>query len=663
MKKIYFTLCLLLCAAFVFSQEISLKYGKITDDELKMTTYDKDTTAVAVVLYEDGYTSYTYNNTVGFQVILDIKKKVKILKQEGVSEADISIPYYKSGNDKETVSNLDATAYNIEKGKVIKTKLEKKYIFDEEINNRYHQVKFSIPNVKEGTVIEYKYRITSPYASRIPDWNVQSHIPVMNSYYEVLIPEYYHFKIDAAKGFERIQVEETKQNQNFNIGYSSSGQAVNVTSDSRLLKFRAKDMPALKDEPYVWYLNDYISGVRFELSGTKFPNDFYKPYTSTWQNIEETLKEKTDFGSNVKMANPYKTEVKTIVEESVTEEEIITKIYALIKEKIRWNESYSFWGNNARDAVKNGTGDNGQINMVLLSMLKDAKINAYPVLISRRNYGRLPYTHPSLDKLNTFLVAAETSDGKSFYMDGSAVRGGLNVLPVNLLVDRGWPYNNVGGEKWVNLTNLAKNQQLIAQKASIDENGKMTSEMTTRYNNQIAYNVKSDYFSAKDSVEYLENFQDKNNLTVDSYVIEGIEPMSNTVSEKMTYTKNYEIVGNYIYINPLIFTHLDKNPFTQSERKLPIEFNYPYTYISSIILTIPDGYEIEELPSILNMSLPENAGKCTYLINRMTDNTIQLNYRFDLNKIIFIQSDYELIKEFFGKVASKNTELVVLKKI
>ena len=658
MKKSHILLfCFLAGSIWAKSQEISYKYGKIADDELKMTTYDKDTSAVAVVLYENGYFSYDYNTTVGFQTTLDLKKKIKILKPEGTNYGDIAIPYYSKNNaEREMVSGIEAIAYNLENGKVVKSKLEKKYIFVEKINDRRNLLKFSIPNVKAGTVIEYKYQITSPFVFNIPDWNTQDNIPVLNSYYEVLVPEYYFFNVDAAKGYERIQVEESNQNQSF--------ASANVNSNSRLLKFTAKDVPALKSEPYVWCLNDFISGVRFEISGTKYPNDFYKPYTNTWKDIEITLKDKTDFGDNMKMSNPYKNEVKAIVAASSSQDEIIEKIYALIKEKIHWDESYSFWGNKAKDAVKNGTGDNGQINMILLSMLKDANIHAYPVLISRRNHGRLPYTHPSLDKLNSFLVAAQTSEEKIYYMDGSAIYGGLNVLPVNLLVDRGWAFNEKQvGDKWVNLTNLTKNQEIIFQKANIDETGLMTCEKTARYTNQIAYKFKSNYFSAKDSAEYLDNYENTNKITIEDYALEGAAAMSNTVNEKMTFTKKYELIGDYVYINPLIFTHFEKNPFTQSERKLPIEFNYPYTYIMTVILNIPENYVVEEIPATLNMSLENNTGKCIYQTTSISDKCLQLNYRFELNQIIFPQTDYDAIREFFGQAATKNTELIVLKKI
>jgi hypothetical protein len=636
--------CLWLYIGLAFSQEISLTYGDITIDELNMTSYANDTSAVAVVLYENGKTSYEYSSVL--EQVFDMQEKIKILKPEGSNQGDIAITYFVgNGVSGESISKLEAFSYNLENGQIIKTALEKQYIFDEKVSDHIRQIKFSIPNVKTGTVIEYKYRKTTPAIFNIPTWYVQRDIPVLNSFYEARIPEKFLFKVDAMKGFEHIQVEESTEFNN-RIGHL------------RVIKVTAKEMPPIKAEPYVWCLNDLKSGVGFEFNGIALAA------ANSWKDIAKLLKDKSDFGSNMRMSNPYKDEVKYIVQNAKSEDEIITQIYSLIKEKIRWNETYSFAGNNAREAVKNGTGNNGQINMILLSMLKDAKIKAYPVLVSTRDNGRLSLIRPSLDKINTFIVVAETSDGlRNIYMDGSAIYGGVDVLPPTLLVDRArlLKENETGGE-WVNLTNLGRNQKMTQMKATINEEGTMHCEQATRYTNQVAYQFKSDYFAAKDSIEYIENYSTENKITVSSHSLEGLNPMSNVVNEKITFTKNLEPTGDFMYVNPMIFAHLEENPFTQSERKLPIELDYPYSYTTSTTITVPQNYTIDEIPAALHIILPNNAGKCVYEIKKVNDTTIQANYRFELNQILFPQTDYEFLREFYGQITAKNTALVVLKK-
>ena len=661
-KLLILFICTAASAATISAQEYSLKFGKVTNYELTMKVYPKDTTASAVVLYDDGNTYFAYEHTTGFKITEEIKRKIKILKQDAVSEATITIPYYfKSNSNRVSINGLEAFSYNMENGKIVKTKLEKKYIFDEEVSKRYRQIKFSIPDVKAGTVIEYKYMRETDNIFNMPDWTIQGDLPVVSSIYEVKIPEYFYYNIDT-KGYESIKVDESSEIQQFNAGSNSTTGSDNITCSCRDIRYTAKDIPALKDDNYVWCVDDFLSEVRFELKGTKYPNDFYKPYSLTWDDLEHTLNNETDFTANIKTSDPYRDEIKALVSQTKDETEKIQLVYSYIKNKIRWNEVYDFMGDNVKSAIKNGTGNNAQINIVLMSALKDAGIKNYPILLSRKSRGRLPLSFPSLNKLNTFIVAAETSDGKKVFMDGSATFGGLNMLPADLLVDRGRVFESSCTEKWVNLSNLGKNQHISSLILNLDKDGKMIGVQNTMYINQFAYSYKSAFNSTKDSTKYVEKFQNENQITIDSLKIGGKEPMSNVVKEQMNFTKKFETEGDFLYINPMIFTHITKNDFTQSERKLPVEFNYPYVIQLSCTITIPDNYKIEEIPKSLRIVMDENKGKCIYQV-KQDGNVLQMSYRFELNQIIYPQNEYVFLKDFFGQVATKNAEMVVLKKI
>ena len=654
MKQIFLLICIIFISTYLRAQEISLIYGNITEDELTMTTYEPDTSAVAVVIYEHGNLSYYYDD--GFFVKNELKRKVKILKQEGVREADIAIPYAYSVYFKDPVTDIEAIAYNMENGVVVKTILEKQYIFEEEINEYARLKKFSIPGVKVGTVVEYKYTIKTWDTYNIPDWNFQSYIPVMNSCFEALIPDYYVFNHDATRGFEKIKAEISTEYQFFATASSRYGST--VSSNSKKYKFSAQNIPALKKEPYVWCLNDYISSVTFVLAGRKSLNGYYTPLSNTWEELEKRLRDKSNFEENLKMSNPYKKETKNIKLIAKDEEDRIEKIYSLVKNRIRWNEKFSLMGNSAKTAVKNGVGNSGQINMILLSVLKDADIKAYPVLISLRSRGRIRY--PSLSSISTFVVCAETSNGKKFYMDGSAIHGGLNMLPINRLVDKAYVFDEKVYKKWVDLSNIGENQKTVNQKIEIDENGSIICERSTRYKYQFAYQFKEQFQSSEDSLKYIDKLQNEKNITITDLNVSGKDDMSNLVVEKMKIVYNQEYDSDYKYINPFIFEPIN-NPFIQSERKLPIEFDYPYSITVRTMFVVPDNYTVEEIPSSEHFELDEN--KCSYRYYIVhNDNMIQLSFNFELNQIFFLQIEYDLIRDFFGQIATKCSELIVLKK-
>jgi len=662
MKRTPLVLLICLCSIFTAkAQDISLKYGKVTNDELNMKVYAKDSSAVAVVLYADGNAGYEYNSTDGgFRLVTKISKKIKILKQDGLSHASIAIPYhYEMSGIKDWITDLDVIAYNLdETGKVVKTKLEKKYIFEEDINNFVKQMKFSVPNVKVGTVIEYKYVHTSHMVTNVPDWEIQSDIPVMNSKFQIAIPEYFIFNFDT-KGYEHVDVKDIKRTQTFSLDSRDGVSIVNCVS--RDITFTAKDVPALKNEDYVWCLRDFTTGVRFEFSATNFPYDTYRPISQTWADLEKTLIENSDFASNMKISNPYEAEIKALVSDVTDNYEKVNLIYDFIKKHISWNQYYDFFGRNPKDCVKKGTGNNAQINIILMAALKDAGIGSHPILISRRNSGRLPYTFPSLNKLNTFIVAAEISDSTVTYLDGSSVYGGPNVLPVELLVDRAYVLEPSYVQKWVDLTNINKNDHKTYTQASINENGVLKGFTTNTLTNQIAYSFKSNLYSVKDSAEYTDKIQNTSQIEVDSIFFSGKDSIGNKVKEKIYFSKNVEKSGDFMYINPMVFSQLTRNEFTQTNRKLPVEFSYPFAFTTICSLTIPDGYQVEELPKNMRLVLNENQGSCTYQIAQ-SGNIIQLRYQFEINQTIFPSTDYLAISNFYGQIATKNTEMVVLKK-
>lgn len=362
------------------------------------------------------------------------------------------------------------------------------------------------------------------------------------------------------------------------------------------------------------------------------------------------------------MSNPYKAEIKELVKSATDEKQKIELIYKFVKEHIRWNEEYAFSGNNARDAVKDGTGNNSQINMVLISALKDAGIKAFPILISRRSQGRLPMTYPSLNKLTTFIVAAETSDNSRYYMDGSAIYGGVNMLPTSLLVDRARVFEPSINEKWVDLTNIVKNYNSANILAEIMSDGSIKGTLQNTFANQFAYSYKSKLSTYKDSIAYIDYIKSLYSANIDSITVEGKEPMSNIVKEKICFTRESNGSSEYMYINPMLLVHLKNNDFTQSERKLPVEFNYPYVFQLSVNLKLPQNYAIEEMPKSAKYTLSDNKGKCVYFFKN-NETSVQLSYLFELNQTVFPQDQYTFLKDFFGQVVTKNAEMLVLKKI
>lgn len=645
-----------------YAQELSTKFGKVTNDEVSMSAYAKDSTANAVVLYKKGKTYYDYLND-DFKIYYTVEEKIKILKSDGTSFANISIPYYENSRNtsKESVTDIDAYSYNMEGGKVVKTKMKKEYVFKERFNDKYMQIKFTIPAVKAGTVIEYKYKITSDFYYELKDWEMQQEIPVVYNEYNISIPEYFKFNLEM-RGSENILTKDESTPVTFTVRSSDSQQVDMVHATARDLTFIGKDLSAMKDDSYIWCADDYKSKINFELLGLDFPGSIYHSFTSTWEKIDELLLEDEDFGSLLKLRNPFKEEMNALPLSEMTTDQKIATIFRFLKQKISWNENYNLYGKNISKAVKSGSGSNADINFILMSMLREAGIKSVPVVMSCRNRGILPYTHPSIQKLNTFVVGIQNTDSTKVFLDGSVSNGYINVLPPVLMVDRARIVTSEKNEeKWCSLSHAGEGQVRSLVSATIAEDGTIKGERTTVYAGQYAATFRAKFKAAKDSANFISSMETEDAFKVLDYQQQGKEEFGPQIKEKITFTKQASVSDDHIYVNPMVFQHISKNPYMQENRKLPIEMSYPYTLKASNSLKIPEGYEVEELPKQVLISLEDGGGTCKYMVN-VIEGTILMTYLFNMERTLFAPNEYPNLKTFWGTLADKNNEMIVLKK-
>jgi hypothetical protein len=132
--------------------------------------------------------------------------RAKIFKNTGYHLASNNIILFHSTNGKEQLTSLKGRVYNIENGKVVESELEKEMINEQEIDNKNTEKKFTLPNVREGSIIEYQYSIISDFVS-LPEWRFQSEVPALWSEYRVSYPEYFYYK-QLQKGYLNFDINE-----------------------------------------------------------------------------------------------------------------------------------------------------------------------------------------------------------------------------------------------------------------------------------------------------------------------------------------------------------------------------------------------------------------------------------------------------------------------
>ncbi|MFD0835206.1 DUF3857 domain-containing protein [Mariniflexile aquimaris] len=298
-------------------------FGKVSKEELQEKFNPLDSSASATYLYKYRKTFFEYRQEKGFELVTEIHERIKIYNNEGFNYATKKVNLYKSGSDEEKLSGLKAYTYNLIDGKIEETKLDKNGIFETEQSKYLNETKFTMPNIKPGSVIEYKYAISSPFFWNVNDFVFQHDIPVKKIESKFETPEYFNFKINT-KGFLSISPKiETKRDK---IRFPAKKEireglvVVQYAQNESFLEFAKNittydltNIPALKEEPFVNSINNYRSAVQFELSYTNFPQSPIKYYSTTWEDVVKTIYQNPNFGGELDKTGYFEKDIDALI--------------------------------------------------------------------------------------------------------------------------------------------------------------------------------------------------------------------------------------------------------------------------------------------------------------------------------------------------------------
>lgn len=657
MKKCFiFILLVLFCIHSSMAQITpNTKMGKPTDEEMSMTSYQADPDADAVLLYSSCVRYYTLTEK-GFKIRSEHKGRIKILKESGKRFADRFLKYYDHEGDlyKEDIHGLKATAYNMEDGKLTKTKMTNDMEFRERLDKDYIQLKFTVPQVKVGTVIEYQYTEESDLFYIIDNWYGQFDIPVVLAEYDLTIPEYFLFHISDT-GISKLTSKISKTN------WTSSLAGGMLRCNATNYQYTAENMPAIRENKYISCARDYCAQVTAELKGINFPGTMQKNYTQSWDDIDKSLVGDSDFGGRIKKSNPLEQEMASLsFSDDTPIETRIAAVYTMLKSKVRWNGEYKLWARSASKILKDGTGSNADINFILISMLRNAGLEAYPIILSSRDKGVLPLTHPTMAHINTMVVGVMDGE-KIHYIDGSVEDGFVDVLPDKLLVNRARLISDKGKGRWVDMQQSGDADTRIVITAEITETGALTGTAVIKRSRHAALETKHAFRMAKDSTEYVKRIETNENITISKYSQDGMHDFSPSVVETIEFSKSSDSNGHTIYVNPFIFKAVNESPFTAEQRILPVEFPFKQSISITETITIPDGMTVEELPKGVRLHSEDGMTDCR-VMSSANANTINLQYRFQLKKVFFLSDEYPTLRNIFEMLAEKGKEVIVLKR-
>ncbi|WP_339698640.1 hypothetical protein [uncultured Marixanthomonas sp.] len=652
-KFIVAFLCIIFANSFKLQaqQRKTAEFGKPTQSEFLLFKYHKDPTANGVVLFESGknYVEIVDNNIL---LIKEVHRKIKVFDAKNFKHGTVEIPFYHDGDITEKIAKLKAITHNDQ----VKTYVAADAFYTTDETQNWSLKKFAFPNVKDGSILEYTYRIESPYFSNFDGWDFQGPLPKMYSEFESKIPGNFTYN-RTLYGSLKLDINEAEVKKHcFNVpGFE-------VAAACEVATYAIFNIPAFKEEKYMLATKNYIARLDFELMKYTDLSGIIERFTKSWDDVDKQFRYDKDFGRQLKYGNYFEDKLPRSILSITDEMEKAKAVYYFIQNHFNWNGNYRVRSDiRVKDAFEKKSANNSEINIALLNALEAAGLQGSLVLLSTRENGLPTTDYPVMTDFN-FTIVKLNIDDTNYLLDATNKNTPFGLLPYRDLNVQGRVMTFKKGSYWQPIVPYAKNVHYINTKLTAKEGGVFTgivNEINTGYmgwNKREALEdlSKEEFLKKKQTVLPL--------LEISDYTIENQnnieEPFKESYSTKLEKGNSDKIVLNPFYMD----TYFTKNPFNLEERNYPIDFGFPLTNTYLISIDLSNLYTVEKLPTNTALNLPNGDGAVSIVYNE-AGGKVNIRLSLKLNNHSFPAEAYKGLKEFFTQVVTiQNQQPIVLKK-
>lgn len=629
-------------------QEFVRDFGVIAKEDLEFKTYKADTEAEAVVLFDIGKSYFTEGNVNAFDIVFERHVRIKVLSPAGVRWADESIPFYRESVNIEVIKDLEGLTYNFENGRLTKTFLDPLQAYDEKVNENWTVKKFAMPDVREGSIIEYRYKLITPYKFNLQDWKFQLKIPVLYSRYEVTLNPFYEY-IYILKGAGKFDEHSTKISTGTKIFSGATYKEITHF-------FGMKNIPAFRDEEFITTEEDYMMKLDFQLAAFNQLSGAKIEVMSTWPKLISDMLKHEDFGKFINKA--VRAAAKDINIQpnlaALPPSERAEAIINYVKFNFTWNGYYSKY---ARKSVKEllleKTGSAADLNLLMVALLKANGIDAEPVILSTRDHGKIATDYPFSHFFN-YVIAIVTIDDKPILADATEAFAPFDNVPIRCINEKGLIIKE-GAVNWVQ---LASNQA-----SSLVENFEL--HFTEKKDSVICkVEMTGHGYDGLNLRKRTENKKEKIvDLVAESQLEFGDSLFTNNFQETASpfqvgfHAKtSADRINNKLYLSPFLKEPVGENPLKAKKRTFPIDMVYARRRVYTSKIEIPEGYSLEYAPEPITIS--NVLFSIDYKV-RNEQNYVIVTGIFDLKSSVYRPEHYAALKEAYNKVVDTfNKKLV-----
>ncbi|MDP4206062.1 MAG: DUF3858 domain-containing protein, partial [Bacteroidota bacterium] len=420
--------------------------------------------------------------------------------------------------------------------------------------------------------------------------------------------------------------------------------------------------PSVKTDNYMTTINDYAACLKLELAtfthndGTKFK------FTDSWNDLISSVLDNIYIGKQLNKGSFLKDELQKFNKNN--DEEGIKAIYEYVRSKVKWDGNTSKYAiDNIQKVYERGSGSTGEINLLLLALLREAGYKADPVLISTRSHGKVG-DYPLLSNFNT-IIAYLNLNGKIYLLDASDRYVAFNQLPEECLNGKGRILNRDIRPGWVDLSRQESSVESISSNLTLDDKGVLKGTLQIAYESTKAAEVR-EKVERKGVEEYFKSIKAEDpNYTLENLSFENLKDPDQRLIENAnisTSAQGKDISTLYVPLIP-IGAHKE-NPFKKEDRKWPVEYPTKVNETISTRIKLDPSDKIEEMPKSITYALPNSDAvfRCSVIFDEES-NTIIISSKITVNKTKYAPEEYKGLRELYSLITEKHNGQIVLKKV
>lgn len=652
MKKNILFLLFIVHFSVLSQPGVTHTFGQPSASEIEMQGYDKAPETSAVYLYEKGNV-YFQEKENRIWIINEYYAKIKVF-DVSTFDASTEIPYYTSETFGERFENFEA--HTITNGNI--SKVDSAEVYSKHDYGRWHSKVFAFNNVQDGSILEYRYTISSPYHLAFEDWQFQGSLPKLYSEFSANIPFNYVYR-KFLMGEQKLDREISVTKRKCMVSSIFS-----VNPDCEYLEFAMKDVPAFQKEEYMLSNKNYISRIVFKIK--EYTNYFGRKivYQKPWDKLDVDYNKNNKIQEELKHRNYFKNKVPKEIRNIEDELERAKKVFAFFQNYYTWDEYYFNIENNIylKKAYEQQSGSVDEINLALLNSLLGMGYDAYVILLSTRNNGLPNQIYTSFLEFN-YLIVKVIIDNEVFLLDATDKYTAFGVLPFRSLNHYGRLMNYKGKSSWFDIKTDAPSVWQISIQAALDADGKIKGVANER--NTIHFNRSSRAHLEKHNPEQYREFKEKEfrNSTISSFKNNIETPNEIPLTEEFEFEITLQNQGDLFFLNPFLHSFFSKNPFTLESRNYPINFGFKQNFIYQISLEIDPAFTISQIPENKTVRIGDRTAELNYFISEK-NNRVDLRLTFNIDREEFPGEQYSGLKGLFYELIDiqNNTQLVLTKK-